>query len=64
MKGDPISIMNSFLHPDLGVRSKLQNFLVPLLVNSKETKTEERTKARKELLSPWTALTSFLGAKK
>lgn len=66
VKGDPISIMNSFLHPDLGVRSKLQNFLVPLLVNSKETetKTEERTKARKELLSPWTALTSFLGAKK
>ena len=66
VKGDPISIMNSLLHPDLGVRSKLQNFLFPLLVNSKETetKTEERTKARKELLSPWTALTSFLGAKK
>lgn len=66
VKGDRISIMNSFLHPDLGVRSKLQNFLVPLLVNSKEPekKTEERTKARNELLSPWPALTSFLWVKK
>lgn len=41
MKGDPTSIMNSFLHPDLGVRSKLQNFLIPLLVNSKERQSQK-----------------------